>query len=207
MGEDSTITFESLYNYVRNEKVNEAIQKLRPEIHSQIIGYLNTKIKIYKEAKDKNLNSEEIEKIKIQIVSARKLIKEFYERRERKILQLAINKSRIKEVDESSLLKEEIEMLDEITLILDKHRKEVLLNLVNGKLPAGAKPIEKEQEPETEEKDEEVLIEVKFIKPMDRFYGKEAEILGPFNPGDIAKLNKDIANILINKETAILNKL
>ena len=209
MGEDSAITFESLYNLVRNEKVNEAIQKLSPDIHSEIISYLNTKISIYKDAKAKNLNPEEAEKIRTQIVSARKLIKEIYERRERKILQLAINKSRIRKVDETTLLTHERMLLDEVTEILDTYRKDILLSLVNAKLPSGSPQQEKKEAAEPEEEDmvqeaeEVILIEVKFTKPVPKFLGKEAEVLGPFNPGDTAKLDKDIANILITKEHAI----
>jgi len=128
------ITFEALYEYVRNEKTSEEIQKLSPEIYEQLVNYLKIKLQIYKNVKN---NPEEVEKLKTQINSARKLIKELYERREKKILQLAINKSKTKSdiIDASGLLEPEKKIFAEVTAVLDKYRKDILLNLVNAKLP------------------------------------------------------------------------
>lgn len=216
MEETSTITFEKLYDLVRKEKTNEEIQELNPETYKQLVDYLNNKIQIYKEAKEKNLK--DTDQIKIQIVSARKLIKEFYERRERKILHLAINKSRTKQADDSRLLDQEKPILNESTEILNKYRKEILLNLVNAKLPCSEtqeQPIEVTQEgkPETlqNNKEPEIIqkepetVKIKFTGSVPKFLGKEMEIYGPFEPDDEITIDKDIANILINKEKAELN--
>lgn len=193
MGEEtSTITFESLYNMVRNEKINEAIQELNPKAYNQIVNYLKTKIQIYKDAKAKGESN--TEQLKTQIVSARKLIKELYERRERKILQLAINKSRTKVADDSSLLKEEEKLFNEATEILNNYRKDILLNLVNSRLPYGIEeaPVKKEVEDAT----------IRFIKHVPKFLNTNMEVLGPFNEGDIAKLPKKIAKVIVDKEHA-----
>lgn len=126
------ITFDALFELVRNEKSKEEIIKVNPNIYEQISNYLKSKLELYKNFKS---NQAEAEKIKTQINNARKVIKEWYERRERKILLLAITKSRFKNVDESNLLSNEILMLNQITEILDKHKENVLLNLINLKLP------------------------------------------------------------------------
>ena len=218
---DSTITFESLYNLVRKEKTSEEIQELSPEIYEQIITYLKTKIQIYKDSKKRQINPKEIEKIKTQIVSARKLIKELYERRERKISDLAINKSRIKseKVDDSNILEEEKQIVYELTEIHKKYRDGILLNLVNAKMPFSEKIKEpvKEEKPVTENsqetknelpstdepKEEKIILKsICFTKPVPKFLGKNMEIYGPFKPGDIIKIDEDIAKILIDKEHA-----
>lgn len=133
MEEDSAITFESLYNIVRNEKTSEDIQKLSPELYGQIISYLKTKIRTYKEARAKGLK--ESERIKTHIISARKLIKDLYEKREKKILVMALNKSRVKQANDENLSNEEKALLNELANILDKYRKSILLELLNARLP------------------------------------------------------------------------
>ncbi len=196
MGEEtSTITYEALYNLVRNEKTNDAIQEIHPDTYKQIVKYLTTKIRIYKKAK-KNGNDNEIERIKTQITSARKLIKDFYERRERKILQLAINKSRTKSdlVDDSALLEDEKMLFEEGTNILDKYRKNILLNLVNAKLPFG--------EEMDIGKEEDTTIMIRFIGPVPKFLGLNKEIYGPFEKGDVANLPKEISEVLIKRDRA-----
>lgn len=239
MGETSVITYEQLYNLVRNEKINEELQKINPDTYSQIVYYLKTKIVIYKDAQINKLVPHEIEKIKSQINSARKLIKDFYERRERKIMALAINKSRTKfeKIDDSGLLQFEKEIFKKATELLIEYRTGVLLNLVNAKIPTmimdnkiepkitkelsepklnpnlESKP-ELKLEPLVHEKTNITAIQetneprvqedqiIRFLKPVAKFLGKNLEIYGPFKEGDIAKLDKDIANVIIKKEYA-----
>jgi DNA replication initiation complex subunit (GINS family) len=207
MDEISILTFESIYDLVRKEKTSEEIQKLNPDIYLQLIKYLKTKSEIYRNAKASS--SSEEEKIKTQLISARKLIKEFYERRERKILQLAINKSRIKAVDESALLDEEKQILHEITNCLDKYRAGILLNLVNARMPFEHKaPEQKPHEPPAaspEPKPEDALLNVKlrFVSPVPKFLGKNLEVYGPFQDGDETELPAEIAEILINRKRAV----
>jgi DNA replication initiation complex subunit (GINS family) len=242
MGEDnSTITFEAIYELVRKEKANEEIQKLNPQIYHQIIRYLKTKTEMYKSSKDQ-LTGMELEKLKTQIVNARKLIKELYERRERKILQAAVNKSRMNTADESNLMEGEKLILLETTQILDRYRHDILLNLINGKLPFNrgetASP-EKEKpffEPKEDidedhslkheevpkklpdEKKIEIVeaektdsenkgqigkIKIKFTAHVPKFVGENLEILGPYQPGDVAEFSEIIAEIILNDNSAI----
>lgn len=217
------ITFESLYDMVRKEKANDPIQALDSTIYLQIINYLKTKTESYKTAKEKNtFNENELEKMKTQIVSARKLIKELYERRERKILQLAVNKSRIKEIDDSSLLENEKKLLSEISLILDRHRENILLNLVNARIPSQApesgaakkhpdpahedKKVPENMAPESEEETEGEIVRIKFLQDVPRFLGTEMETLGPYSKGDTADLQKILADILVGKGAAQISE-
>jgi hypothetical protein len=224
--EVTPITFESIYNLVRNEKTNVAIQKINPMIYAQLVEYLKTKIQTYKESKQKQINPQDIEKIKFQITSARKLIKDFYEYRERKITTIAIDNSRTKNADVKNLLDTEKEILNQITQILDVYRKDILLNLVNAKVPYQNQPIikrpvvtseieeespkkiDESNEPEKPVKSTDVstndtLINIKFIKEVPKFLGKNSEVFGPFAPDDEIKIDIDIANILINQNHAI----
>jgi len=241
------ITFENLYELVRNEKTNDEIQELNPEIYIEIIEYLNTKLSIYKDSKARKIK--DTGNIKQQIISARKLVKQLYELRERKILQLAINKSRTgsESIKDNKLLKEEKEIFSKVTNDLNYYRQGVLRNIMDGKLPFDSENVQeptKEEEKKNESvglKDENIVpkepkinskdssieetqaseIEesndeekeispkttetqlIKFTKPVSKFYGKQVEIYGPFKPGDMANLDKDIAKIITSKDYAI----
>ena len=207
MGEESsTITFQSIYDMARKEKTSEEIQELHPDVFKQLTSYLKTKIQIYKNSKNRGLNPNELEKMKVQIVSVRKLIKELYERRERKILHLAINKSRTKSdiIDDSTLLKEEKLIFDDVTKILDKYRQDILLNLVNARLPFGKKEETKPIENKEETKSETMLI--RFTSSVQKFLGLKEEIYGPFEPGDTASIPNEIAEVIIKRERGELVK-
>ena len=207
MGEESsTITFQSIYDMARKEKTSEEIQELHPDVFKQLTSYLKTKIQIYKNSKNRGLNPNELEKMKVQIVSVRKLIKELYERRERKILHLAINKSRTKSdiIDDSTLLNEEKLIFDDVTEILDKYRQDILLNLVNARLPFGKKEETKPIENKEETKSETMLI--RFTSSVPKFLGLKEEIYGPFEPGDTASIPNEIAEVIIKRERGELVK-
>lgn len=189
MGE--TITFETLYSMVRKEKTENALQELTPESYTQIANYLKTKIEIHKN----QTNPSEAEKIKIQIISARKLIKELYERRERKIMRLAINKSRTKaEIIDPGLLKPEIAIAEEITKILNNYREKILLKLVNAKIPFLSET--------TEKTIAENSLLIRFTKPVPKFVGENLEVYGPFEEGNTTTLPKAFAELLIKREHA-----
>ena len=203
MGEESsTITFQSVYDMVRKEKTSEGIQELHPDVFKQLTSYLKTKIRIYKNSKNRGLNPSELEKMKAQIVSTRKLIKELYERRERKILQLSINKSRTKSdtIDDSTLLKEEKLLFNDATQVLDKYRQDILLNLVNARLPFGKKEETMTVEEKTTPTETEETMTVRFTSPVKKFLGLQEEIYGPFEPGDTVTINKKIAKVIIKRE-------
>ena len=210
------ITYENLYEIVHKEKSNESLQKIKDKFPEQIAQYLHTKIEVYKESKQKK--SPDLEKIRTQVLSVRRLVKSFYELRERKIANMAISKSRTKSNldEEENLLDYEQKMLEDIKSNLDKYRKKVLLNLLNAKLPYSTGSDKEENKEKTEEKPQQqekpILQEklenhmVRFLLDVPKFLGKKKEIYGPFKPGDIANLDKDIVKILIqNQAVEIIN--
>ncbi|MBT3721493.1 hypothetical protein HN789_02605 [archaeon] len=212
------ITYENLYEVVRKEKSSDALQKLNSNVISQMTDYLRTKIQVYKEAKQKNLP--DLEKIRTQVLSARRLIKNLYELRERKIVNLSVTKSRAKSnlEEEENLLDYEKQLLGELCNNITKLRKTVLLNLLNAKTPGSeaepnkntqeSKPVQNVEEKKLaevskeESKQEVKTVMIRFTNNVPKFLGKQMEVYGPFKPGDIANLDIDIVNILIKKEVA-----
>ena len=88
------ITYETLFEILRREKDKEELQKLSDSFFSDVIAYLEDKNKALKDVTlqsfaDKKKFDEELENIK-------KILKDLYERREKKIVNLALNISRTK---------------------------------------------------------------------------------------------------------------
>ena len=107
---DIQITYESLYEILRKEKNSSEIQKLDPNFFNNVIEYIKTKREILKsqESKDSIFTQVEAKKTRKQIEQNQKILKELYERRENKIIQLAMFSSRMNsEKISEDLLEEE----------------------------------------------------------------------------------------------------
>jgi DNA replication initiation complex subunit (GINS family) len=89
------INYEGLFDCLRQERTNIQLQQLPESFYSDVIDYLRQK--------------EEQPGSGDQLKNAQKIIENIYERREKKILSLAISKSRTQSqlLDTSALLPEE----------------------------------------------------------------------------------------------------
>ena len=198
------ITYETLFEILKRERDTADPQKLEPNFFSDFVGYLNEKKDML--GKEGTLFSyDEKKKVEKQIENAKRIIKEIYERREKKILNIALLKSRTKSnvIDTSSLLENEKRFLDEVVKVLDVFRKDVINNIIDGK---HALEITMQKE-ETDKKDTELKEGkstklVRFLYSVPKFVGKELEEYGPFAEEDIANLPAEIADVLIGKERA-----
>ena len=205
------ITYESLFEILRLEKNREELQKLSETFFQDVVDYLKEKqAMLENEKKNSVLSFDDEKKNERQIFNIKSFIKEIYEKRERKIISLALNKSRTSSsiIDSSALLPEEKMLFDELVCLLNKARNDIVFNILNAKLPdfnildkaVSKEPAEQEQKKEGTAIKTDMLI--RFIHPVPRFVGPELEIYGPFEAEDIAKLPAEIANVLINKSRA-----
>ena len=92
---DIKITYEVLFDIFRREKNREELQKLDNTFYIDIITYLREKDAILNDKISKNESKEELKKLTIQLENIHKLLRELYDRRERKIIVMALNKVRI----------------------------------------------------------------------------------------------------------------
>ena len=102
------ITYETLFELLKREKDMTDLQKLEPSFFNDFVEYLNEKNKIL-DKEDSLFSYDEKKKVEKQIENAKRIIKEIYERREKKILNIALIKSRTKSdvIDISSFLENE----------------------------------------------------------------------------------------------------
>ena len=199
------ITYDLLFDILRIEKSREDLQKLDHKFYKNVIEYINIKESFIKDA---NTSHSERELTKIQLGNVKKLLTELYERRERKIINLALYKIKTSSgvINTDSLLEEEKFLFDSVYLQLSKYKLEILDNIINGKAPLLSAvsflntSIVKSVEDSNE--DAHGVKSIRFIKAVPRFLGPELEIYGPFEENDIASLPSRIASILIKKNRA-----
>ena len=228
---DINITYETLFDLLRREKSRAELQKLDNSFFEDVNSYIKEKHAILKDQQMKIGMSAiaEKEKTEKQIENIKSMLKGLFEKRQQKIVEMAIIKSRTSfdTTDYSALLKEEREMFDELFELLQNFKKKVLVRLVTApgfmqlrqekKEPELIKPEKLETAEETEgitkieKKEAEIKEEaeepentklIRFIYSVPKFLGHYLEVYGPFEEDDTANLPEEIADILIKKGRA-----
>ena len=207
MAQEVIITYETLFELLKRERERTDLQKLEPSFFSDTINYIKDKKKILEaKAEDSIFAPEEKKKTERQLENIYKIVKELYERREKKILLLAVDKSRTRSnlIDASGLLKEEKVFFDALTNMLDNYREAILFAVLNEKMPFmqsldEKKPVEMFRSAIELKKPTRL---VRFTSHVPKFVGPELEEYGPFEEEDIANLPAEIADVLINKAKA-----
>jgi DNA replication factor GINS len=204
MGEDIAITFETLYDLLMREKQRDELLPLEQSFFQDVIDYLKEKVNVLAKVSRENdlFSVGEKDKVEIEIRNIRKVLKDLYERRERKIVEMALGKSRSgASIDSGALLEEEKRLFDSCVTILNNHRNGVLLNLMQMKLPKIENGREKVVSENSVEDVKENLM-IKFMHAVPKFVGRDLTIYGPFAADDIANLPKELAEILVEKNRA-----
>lgn len=207
---DIHITYETLFDLLRKERSLEELQKLDIRFWQHVINFISEREAFYEKT-----STIEQEKTRIQLNNIKRIIKEIYEHRERKIVNIAVNVVRSDNtqfVDTKNMLGEEKFLFDETIAMLKRYKREVLLQVFNKTLPVISPQsyVVEEQEPEEEaEQIEEVENEVpqdqmaiKFTSSIPKFLGKKGEVYGPYEVGENATLPLIIAQILLKKGKA-----
>src|SRR3989344_543614 len=125
--EEGIITYEKLYEILRLEKYKKELQKLDHDLFNKTVKYLDEKKAILdsQEKKDSVFASQSVASTKRQLENTKMILKELYERREAKIIQIALFNSRTGErmADVDALLKEEINSFKNVEEKKEKQNK------------------------------------------------------------------------------------
>ncbi len=198
---DVIITYETIYETLRREKFRQELQQLEPSFFQDVVKYLREKKSILKSQQEKEsiFAKQEIQKTHKQIENINKILKELFERRETKIIQLALfaSKTNSQIQDMSVLLKEEQEMFQRVKAQLDTFRENILGNLLKGIKPKI--PKEKQETPVLK-KEKNKLIH--FTKSVPQFIAEDLQTYGPFEANELANLPERSAQLLIRKNRA-----
>ena len=194
---DVLITHETLYELLRREKSRDEIQKLDDNFYGDVLTYIKDKKAILdsQKSKDNIFSSQEVQKTKKQMYNVYGILKDLYERRESKIINLALASSRVDGKGSENLLDVEKIFHDKVKEIMNFQRRGVLDNLLNGRIPDVS-------EPKGIKSDIENKILVRFISPVPKFKGDNGFIYGPFEEHDVANLPKELVDLLLKKGRA-----
>ena len=198
---ETILTYENLYEILRSEKYKPELQKLETSFYKDILNYLKEKRAILssQQKKDSVFAKVEIDKTKKQIENISKIITELYEKREVKIIQLALLASRTKPDEKvmDLILPEEKGLYEVLLKELSYFREAILKSVLAVKKPVLEKP--------KTLKDDNLRTEtklVKFLHPLPKFVGTDLFIYGPFEKEQVAKLPGEVAELLIKKKRA-----
>nr|MBI4156248.1 hypothetical protein [Candidatus Woesearchaeota archaeon] len=196
------ITYEALYEILRNEKFSSELQPLNKEFYNQTINYLKEKRSIIdsQEKKTDIFSITEMQKTKRQLENIKKILAELHDIREKKVMELALYSSRSNEDFKSiNMTENEVNLFNNIKEFLDINRKDVLLNLIEGKLPKSN--LEKTKELKTIQVEKTKKL-VRFIKTTPKFIAEDLNTYGPFETEDVANIPVMAAGLLIKNKKA-----
>ncbi len=205
------LTYETLYEILRKEKSRQGLQKIDAGFIQNVLSYLQDKQQSYDDAIAKNdvFSQGEREKLSTQIRNAKKLLRDLYDLRERKIINMAINHSRTKVhiVDTENLLSYETHLFDSIHSILNHNRTSILGKILEMRVPdvltvsTIKEPIEPYQQKPVPKIDDSKK-QIKFLEDVEQFVGEELELYGPYKAQDSAQLPAEVAEVLIKQGKA-----
>jgi len=221
--ESIRVTLETLYDILRNEKKREDLQKLEDTFFIDVIGYLREK-KALLESQERSTDifaAGEREKLEYELRSIKRILKEIYEKREKKIIEIALNRSRTGSdiIDTSAMLREEREWYQDILQTMDHYRRSILLRLFNGELPMVAATIKPTLSTETmttiaaksQTKTDQIVntseqeqdrTKIRFIRPTPCFVWKDMKKYGPYDSGEETEIYPEVADLLVRKGRA-----
>jgi DNA replication initiation complex subunit (GINS family) len=204
---DVTITYETLYELLRREKSREELQKLDSDFLQSVFRYLDDKNKILVAPQTGIFGAEEHRKTQNQLINVKTILTELYNRREKKIINAALDESRTGTMllNKELLLAQEKVLYDELVNVLKGSRKEILLNTLALKASESAKPVEANDESPKDLKTEPISQnskKLRFKQEVPKFMGTDLQVYGPFKPDQEAVLPSDVAKVIINKGKA-----
>ncbi|MBD3209541.1 DNA replication complex GINS family protein [Candidatus Woesearchaeota archaeon] len=194
---DIKITYETLFDLLRRERNREELQPLDQTFYQDVLAYLHEKRSLTLQ----DTHTAAMEKARIQFQNIKKILKELYDRREKKLVLLALNTVRIgaEVTDKNALLKEEQRLFDDLIATFSQHRKEILDTVLTSTDAPPPKQPPPAQEPASTSAEE---VAVTFTKAVPRFAGADEHVFGPFKAGEQATLPEKIARVLIKKGRA-----
>ncbi len=182
------ITYQEMYDLLRKEKYNEALQQLPKKFFSELALYISEKREmIGKETK--TIFSDTINMTRKQLDNTIAIIREIITLREKKILNLALvsAKTGINKRDVENMLKHEKELFEIITKKIEQNQIQA------DKILTGE---------QNESKDLKNNLMIRFKEEVTKFLDLEGKEIGPFKQGDMANLSQEIAKILIDDHKA-----
>ncbi len=190
----------NLFSIYQKEKNLRSIQKLDELFYRKVADQISRLNRIIEKVKE--IDTEELKKLRIELENLKLLIRDIYDLREKKILELALITSRLKSESEDidKLTIEEKVLYKILFNTLLAFRKYVLESVLSGekpKLEELGKELNKILKASGLPKERNVKV-VRIVKEISEFVGTDLQTYGPYKPEEIVTLPKDVAEMLIN---------
>ena len=215
---NAVVTYETLFELLRLEKGREELQKLDYNFLEEVAKYVKEKKDfLRKQPSIDSFSDDHRSNTEKQLQNINSILKQLYDRREKKMMQMAINKARLgmSLVDTSNLLPPERRLFEELVATLERNRKEILGAILNPKpefkeasgetiheVRPQLEPVASVEQTKKEQELDKDMKMIRFTKAVPKFVGLDLEIYGPFEEDDFASLPKEISDVLIEKGRA-----
>jgi len=201
---DLIITYENLYEILRKEKYRPELQKVEETFYSDVVKYLKEKTAILEsQSKKESIFASESEKTQTQLKNVQKILKELYEKRENKIIQVAIFGSRTPDPpDRAHMLPIELVFYKDIKTLLDKYREGVLLRILQNNAPELSNLPELKEQKDLKIEEKTNTLNILTTVEIPEFVGPDLEVYGPYKTNESLALPEKIANLLIQTNQA-----
>ena len=166
--QEEPITFEVIRRIQREEQRVQKLTKLPIGFYESARDYLDAK------------RAMESGKTALELKNAERLVEDIFNRRERKILNLALIAARTG-IPPENLTEEERLFFDSLLAII-KDRRQLLASVKGGQ--------------------EELAALIIFKEDVPEFVGADEKTYGPFKKGDIAKLPEENMHLMIEQGVA-----
>ncbi len=186
--------------YIYQREKGKGIQKVDELFYRKVAEQISKLQRIIEKVKD--IDTEELKKLRIELENLRMLIKDIYDMREKKIVELALISSRLgtesEEIEKLSIEEKILYRIIHNTLL--SFRKYILEKVLQGEKPDLenlGKELNKMIKTVGLPKERNVKA-VRIVKEISEFVGTDLETYGPYKPEEIVTLPKDVAEMLIN---------
>jgi DNA replication factor GINS len=212
---EETITFDLIRKIQREEQRQPKLTKLPDNFYSNVASYVMQKKRLAENKEDKRMT--------LEIKSIEMLVEDVFNRRERKIINTAINSARTG-IPPENMIDEEMAFYQGLLSFIKTRRNDILKNIMNE--PEIKEEMKEKIEEETkekmkpEEKTKETAIILSstpvlttttgitakdltslivFKEDVPSFMGADLKQYGPFKKGDIAKVPDENMRVLIDR--------
>ena len=204
--EEEMITYQELRKIQAKERENSELQELGEDFIEEIVAYVAAKRNALKEVKGKDsvFSKDSASEIEQELRNVLNIIRDIYDRRQRKILSQAMISLRTGSLEDTSkMFKFENEMYDKILTILKSYRSNFFEDILKRKpkTKPTTETIKKPQDTMVKKPQEEVVL-LRITSDVPPFVWRDGETYGPFVGDDVVSMPKGVAEILLNTEKA-----
>ena len=205
-------TYEDIYELLRMEKYSTDLQLVKLEDLRKVKEYFEAKRGLLaKQTKDSEFyDKSKKDKLKTELENARRALKDWYEKREKKLLSRATFTARtdFKLRDTTNMLPSEEVVYVKLLDILKENYSGFFSNFKRGVVdvavsaPAEAPSEGQPAEAIVQAAPQIILKKIRVRQQIPELMGPDLQTYGPFNENDVAAVPEDIAALLIGQGKA-----